>query len=113
MTKPRAEVLSKISGAALVSLNVAVIGFYVLWQIADSAAVARAEDAGFDGAQLLPNGNLLWMAAHASLFTMLVVDVLAITWYRRFRASKSALERSGTDRDCRTDGTSQDSVTQR
>lgn len=95
MSKPQAEVLSKVLGTALVALNVAVIGFYALWQIADGAAVARAEDAGFDQAQLLPNGNLLWMAAHASLFAMLVVDVLAITWYRRFRASKSALSGHG------------------
>lgn len=91
MSKPQAEVLSKISGAALVVLNVAVTGFYVLWRIAHSAAVARAEDAGFDRAQLLPNWELLWLAANASLFMMLVVDVLAITWYRRFRAAKSAM----------------------
>lgn len=96
MSNPQAEVvLSKTSGAALVALNVAVTGFYVLWHIADSAAVARAEDAGFDGAQLLPNWELLWMAAHASLLMMLVVDVLAIMWYRRFRASRSALNGQG------------------
>ena len=67
-------------------LNVAVISFFVLWSIADTAAVNRAEEHGFDPNQLLPHPTLLWFAAHASLLSLLALDLLAFLAWRRSRS---------------------------
>ena len=67
-------------------LNVAVISFFVLWSIADTAAVNRAEEHGFDPNQLLPHATPFWFAAHASLLSLLALDVLALLAWRRSRS---------------------------
>ena len=40
--------------SVLAALNASVISFFVLWSMADAAAVNRAEEHGFDPSQLLP-----------------------------------------------------------
>lgn len=70
---------------ALVALNVSVICFYRLWQVADTIAVNRAEEHGFDPQQLLPHSTLFWFAAHASLLSLLALDALVIAVWRRAR----------------------------
>ncbi|MGW9166391.1 hypothetical protein [Agromyces sp. NPDC055658] len=68
-----------IGGLALVGLNIAVVAFFVLWQIADTAAINHMESAsGWDASRMPPNANLLWLAANASVFMVSVVDALAI-----------------------------------
>ena len=71
---------------ALAALNVAVISFYVLWSIADSITVDRAEEHGFDTNQLLPHAIPFWFAAHASLLALLALDVLVFMAWRRPRS---------------------------
>ena len=85
----RIVVLRRVTGAALAALTVAVIVFYSLWSIADSAAINSAEEAGFDRTRLLPNWELMWIAAHASVAMVLVVDVLAISWLRAVRGAEA------------------------
>ncbi|MFE7843672.1 hypothetical protein ACFUTX_00600 [Microbacterium sp. NPDC057407] len=71
--------LGVLIGFALAGLNLAVVAFFVLWQIADTAAINRMESAsGMDSTRLLPNADLLWLAACASLFLLLCVDGLII-----------------------------------
>jgi hypothetical protein len=61
----------------LVLLNVAGIAFYVLWFVADDWASNRSEAAGgFDTAMLLPHGDLMWVAANATLFLILATDAV-------------------------------------
>ena len=73
--------------AVLVVLNVSVICFYGLWQAADTIAVNRAEEHGFDPQQLLPHDMLFWFAAQASLLSLLAFDALVIivAWRRARR----------------------------
>mgnify|MGYP000950923714 FL=1 len=78
-------VLRVMAVVALVALNVSVICFYGLWQVADTIAVNRAEEHGFDPQQLLPHGTLFWFAAHASLLSLLALDALVIVAWRRAR----------------------------
>ena len=72
--------------ALLAALNASVISFFVLWSIADTAAVNRAEEHGFDPSQLLPHDLPFWFAAHASLLSLLALDVLAFLAWRRSRS---------------------------
>jgi len=75
--------------AVLVVLNMSVVCFYVLWEVADTIAVNRVEEHGFDPQQLLPHNILFWLAAQASLLSLLALDVLAIVaWRRRWRWQK-------------------------
>lgn len=75
--------------AVLVVLNISVVCFYVLWEVADTIAVNRVEEHGFDPQQLLPHNILFWLAAQASLLSLLALDVLAIVaWRRRWRWQK-------------------------
>ena len=71
-----------ITGAvAMVGLNITVLAFFVLWLIADSAAVGRMESESIiDPGQMLPNSELLWLAAHGSVLMVVVLDVLAVAW---------------------------------
>ena len=71
--------------SVLAALNVSVISFFVLWSNADTAAVNRAEEHGFDPSQLLPYDIPFWFAAHASLLSLLALDVLAFLAWRRSR----------------------------
>ena len=71
--------------AVLVVLNMSVVCFYVLWEVADTIAVNRVEEHGFDPQQLLPHNILFWLAAQASLLSLLALDVLAIVAWRRRR----------------------------
>lgn len=70
----------------LAALNVTVVSFFVLWSNADTAAVNRAEEHGFDPSQLLPYDIPFWFAAHASLLSLLALDVLAFLTWRRSRS---------------------------
>ena len=72
--------------SVLAALNVSVISFFVLWSNADTAAVNRAEEHGFDPNQLLPHATPFWFAAHASLLSLLALDVLAFLAWRRSRS---------------------------
>ena len=71
--------------SVLAALNASVISFFVLWSNADTAAVNRAEEHGFDPSQLLPYDTPFWFAAHASLLSLLALDVLAFLAWRRSR----------------------------
>ena len=77
--------LRRVIVAVLVVLNMSVICFYGLWQVADTIAVNRAEEHGFDPQQLLPHGTLFWFAAHASLLSLLALDALVVVARRRAR----------------------------
>ncbi|WP_256699358.1 MULTISPECIES: cell surface protein [Actinomyces] len=72
--------------SVLATLNASVISFFVLWSNADTAAVNRAEEHGFDPNQLLPHAIPFWFAAHASLLSLLALDVLAFLAWRRSRS---------------------------
>jgi len=72
--------------SVLAALNVSVISFFVLWSNADTAAVNRAEEHGFDPNQLLPHAIPFWFAAHASLLSLLALDVLSFLAWRRSRS---------------------------
>lgn len=66
---------------AMVGLNITVLAFFVLWLVADSAAVGRMEsESSIDPGQMLPNSELMWLAAHGSVLTVVVLDVLAAAW---------------------------------
>lgn len=79
MSKTPKRVLGILYAFALTGLNASVIAFYALWQIADTAAINRMETgSGMDVAQMLPNSNLMWIAAHGSLLMLIIVDILAL-----------------------------------
>ena len=71
-----------ITGAvAMVGLNITVLAFFVLWLIADSAAIGRMEsESSMDPGQMLPNSELMWLAAHGSVLRVVVLDALAVAW---------------------------------
>lgn len=71
--------------SVLAALNASVVSFFVLWSMADTAAVNRAEEHGFDPSQLLPYDLPFWFAAHASLLSLLALDILAFLAWRRSR----------------------------
>lgn len=77
--------LRRVIVAILVVLNISVVCFYVLWEVADTIAVNRVEEHGFDPQQLLPHNILFWLAAQASLLSLLALDVLMIVAWRRRR----------------------------
>lgn len=78
MSQAFEKTVGVIGGLALVGLNIAVVSFYVLWQIADTAINHMESASGWDASRMLPNANLLWLAANASVFMVSVVDALAI-----------------------------------
>lgn len=98
------KTLGVLGGLALVGLNVAVVTFYVLWQLADTAAINQMEDAsGMDVSQMLPNANLLWLAANASLILLLLLDVVVIVFVAMLvnvnrRAPAMAADQAGGSR---------------
>lgn len=69
-----------IAGAvAMVGLNIAVLAFFVLWRIADNAAIDRMEpESRVDPGRMLPNSEMMWLAAHGSVLMILVLDVLIV-----------------------------------
>ncbi|KLI89866.1 hypothetical protein AA310_04285 [Arthrobacter sp. YC-RL1] len=69
-----------IAGAVdMVGLNITVLAFFALWLIADSAAIGRMEsESSIDPGQMLPNSELMWLAAHGSVLMVVVLDLLAI-----------------------------------
>ena len=71
--------------SVLAALSTSIMSFYALWGIADNTAVNRAEEHGFDPNQLLPHATPFWFAAHASLLSLLALDVLAFLAWRRSR----------------------------
>lgn len=81
MTSHSKRALVIAGGLLLLALNVAVVAFFVLWQIADTAALNRMEaNSGFASAELLPNANLMWIAAHASLVLLLALDAVGVVF---------------------------------
>lgn len=73
----------------LAALNVAVFVFYATWWIADNEATARVEtDTSVDFSQMLPNANLMWLAAHATLLLVILLDVVAVKWMAESRKSR-------------------------
>ena len=72
--------------SVLAALNASVVSFFVLWSMADTAAVNRAEEHGFDPGRLLPHATPFWFAAHASLLSLLALDVLSFLAWRRSRS---------------------------
>lgn len=79
MSQNPMRTLSIAGAVAMVGLNVTVVAFFVLWLIADSAAIRRMEtESNMDPGQMLPNSELMWLAAHGSLLMVVVLDVLAV-----------------------------------
>lgn len=80
---------------ALVALNVSFIAFFRFWQIADTASINNMEETvGFDPSFMLPNANLMWIAAHASLLLLVVIDVCAVAlWVGRMQQARVAPSR--------------------
>ncbi len=69
-----------IAGAmAMVGLNISVLAFFVLWKIADSTAIGHMEsESSVDPGQMLPNSEMMWLAAHGSVLMLVVLDVLIV-----------------------------------
>lgn len=89
MSKNLKRVLGFLCAFALTGLNASVIAFYALWQIADTAAINGMETgSGMDVAQMLPNSNLMWAAAHGSLLMLIIVDVLALLLFTAVFSSR-------------------------
>lgn len=79
MQNERHRILDLVGLIVVAALNVAVVSFYVLWSIADSAAINQAETAtSVDPSLLMPNANQLWLAAHGSLLALLALDAVVI-----------------------------------
>jgi len=71
---------------ALAGLNGAFVVFFVLWSTADNAAINAMEAAsGYDAAAMLPNANLMWLAAYASLALLIIVDGLVVALFLQLR----------------------------
>lgn len=64
----------------LALLDISTTVLYVLWRIADTWAVNRAEERGFDREQLLPHDILFWFAAQATMAGLVVLNALLIAW---------------------------------
>lgn len=69
----------------LVLLDISVLGFYLLWFAADTAAVNRAEESGLDPQQFLANSHWLWVFANATLVCLIALNVVLIVGWRRQR----------------------------
>lgn len=81
MSQNPMKTLSIAGAVAMVGLNVTVVAFFVLWLIADGVAISRMEsESSMDPSQMLPNSELMWLAAHGSLLMLVVVDVLIVEW---------------------------------
>ena len=81
MTQDPMKTLGIAGAVAMVGLNITVVAFFVLWLIADSAAIDRMEsESNMDPSQMLPNSELMWLAAHGSVLMVVVLDVLAVAW---------------------------------
>ncbi|WP_143181042.1 hypothetical protein [Glutamicibacter sp. 0426] len=79
MSQNPMKTLSIAGAVAMVGLNVTVVAFFVLWLIADGVAISRMEsESSMDPSQMLPNSELMWLAAHGSLLMVIVLDVLAV-----------------------------------
>ena len=72
--------------SVLAALNASVISLYGIWFSANTTTTARAEEHGFDPSQLLPYDIPFWFAAHASLLSLLALDVLAFLTWRKSRS---------------------------
>lgn len=71
--------------SVLAALNASVVSLYGIWFSANATTTARAEEHGFDPSQLLPHATPFWFAAHASLLSLLALDVLTFLAWRRSR----------------------------
>lgn len=94
-----------VGAVAMLGLNIAVLAFFVLWKIADSTAIGRMElDSIMDPGQMLPNSELMWLAAHGSVLMLVVLDVLIVaalvkmTSVRQRAASRDQNAYSASDR---------------
>lgn len=84
--------LGSIYAAIVALLNIAVFSFYALWQNADAWAVNRSEANGaLDTQQLLPHGDLMWVASNVSVALLLALDIFSaaaiVVLARRSRAA--------------------------
>lgn len=78
MSKRIKKALEILRGLTLLGVNISGVLFFALSQIEDGVAINRMETASdVDPVQVLPPANLMWTAAHVSLFMVLVADVLA------------------------------------
>lgn len=63
----------------MLGLNISVLAFFVLWKIADSTAIGHMEsESSVDPGQMLPNSEMMWLAAHGSVLMLVVLDVLIV-----------------------------------
>lgn len=69
----------------LIATNIAAVAVYVLWHLADTWAVNRAELTGFDPTMMLPHSLLFWLAAHGLLVCVLALDVVTLRRWLRSR----------------------------
>ena len=72
--------------SVLAALNASVVSLYGIWFSANATTTARAEEHGFDPSRLLPHATPFWFAAHASLLSLLALDVLVFLAWRRSRS---------------------------
>lgn len=89
-TRKRMTSWNRHSTAALVVVNLAALAMYVLWQIADSWAVERAEAGGFDTTMLLPHHMVAWVVVHVLVASVLALAALA--WPRHPRRDRPRRE---------------------
>lgn len=75
---------------ALVALNAAFIAFFRFWQVADTTSINNMEDTvGFDPSFMLPNAELMWIAAHACLLLLIFIDICAVAmWVGRTKQTQ-------------------------
>lgn len=71
-----------LSGGVLLALNTAVITLFIQWRIAATEAINHMEStSGFAPNELPPHADLMWVAAHTSLFLLLTLDAAAVTFF--------------------------------
>lgn len=100
----KSTALYKLTGSiALVGLNAAFAAFFILWSIADTAAMDAMEaSTGFDPVSMLPNANWMWASACASLILLVVVDACAIALYLQSRNKSETVKLAPVSQHSRT-----------
>lgn len=74
-----------ITFMVLVAFNAAMVGFFALWRVADSAAINAYEESGFNSVLEPPNLELTWIAAHAAIVLLVALDVCLLVLWRRWK----------------------------
>ncbi|ODA89945.1 hypothetical protein ATY41_02565 [Leifsonia xyli subsp. xyli] len=59
------------------------------WNTVDGATIDRTDQAGWDGAELLPAQNLIWVAVNTQFFVLLATSILTTVLVVRYLRSQS------------------------